>query len=299
MSRAPCHFAHLAGIMKFRDGRSQSLPRMKYLIYGLYDPRTQELRYIGRSSSGLRRPREHQFYKTGPDSKLRCSRWAASLVKLGLEPIVKVFEELPDWVQGKESINEWLNDSEIFYISAAKELGANLTNLTLGGAGGLGAIFSEERRKKISESKKHLSEEYRRKISESNRNRITTDEARKNMRLAQLGRKHPEEVKQKIGDAHRGRLFKDEHRQKLKEANTGKRHSDEYKKNMSNIRKVLGRPFLTRAVKCLEDGNTFAKIVDASVYYNTSQGNICAVCRGRQKTTNGLTFRYIDKSEVK
>lgn len=33
--------------------------KSKFLIYGLTDPITDELRYIGRSSSGLNRPRQH------------------------------------------------------------------------------------------------------------------------------------------------------------------------------------------------------------------------------------------------
>lgn len=31
----------------------------RFLIYGLVDPRTNEVRYVGRSSSGLVRPKHH------------------------------------------------------------------------------------------------------------------------------------------------------------------------------------------------------------------------------------------------
>jgi hypothetical protein len=50
-----------------------------------------------------------------------------------------------------------------------------------------------------------FSEETRAKIGEKSRQRITTPEARDNMRKGQLGRKHPEWVKEKIKKAHQGK----------------------------------------------------------------------------------------------
>jgi hypothetical protein len=37
---------------------------MQYIIYGLVDPETEELRYIGKSSTGMSRPKKHFYPST-------------------------------------------------------------------------------------------------------------------------------------------------------------------------------------------------------------------------------------------
>lgn len=59
---------------------------MTWYIYALIDPRTREVRYIGKSVDPLRRLDCHLDDK---DSSLRKSRW---LKKLGERPILKILE---------------------------------------------------------------------------------------------------------------------------------------------------------------------------------------------------------------
>lgn len=99
------------------------------------------------------------------------------------------------------SVNE-AKIREIFYIAkfGRKDLNKGpLVNMTDGGEGAFGREFSEETRKRMSEKKKgkissfkgkHFSEESLLKIKESAKTRFNparSDEAKKNMSIAQLG----------------------------------------------------------------------------------------------------------------
>lgn len=53
------------------------------LIYGLVDPRTSELRYIGRSSSGLTRPKQHTAPAALAKDVARKGNWLRQLVRAG------------------------------------------------------------------------------------------------------------------------------------------------------------------------------------------------------------------------
>lgn len=113
----------------------------KFLIYGLVDPETAEVRYIGKSSRGLKRPYDHmKFHFLKKDISYK-GNWIRSLMKLGLKPKVIVLEEFDS--------HEGLNDAEIFWIKEYRSNGSRLTNLTDGGDGCFGRSVSEETRKKI------------------------------------------------------------------------------------------------------------------------------------------------------
>lgn len=97
------------------------------IVYALIDPRNGQLRYIGKSESGLERPREH-----GRPSTLRQNtnphkcNWIRDLKRDGWEYEVEVLEDGP----------EDLNEAEIFWIGYFRMLGANLLNASTGGESG-------------------------------------------------------------------------------------------------------------------------------------------------------------------
>lgn len=117
---------------------------MKYIIYGLTDPDTQEVRYIGKSTSGMKRPMEHKkpFNLKGHSHKIH---WIKQLIEQNKKYGVIVLEitETP----------EELNDREIFWINEYKNRGITLTNSTDGGEGNVGWIPSEETKNKMSQSR--------------------------------------------------------------------------------------------------------------------------------------------------
>lgn len=84
--------------------------------YGLVDPRTGCLRYVGKTSK-----LDQRLYWHIADSKRyshRCAQWVKGLVKLGLLPILVVLED---------------GDQEVFWIASLRAAGASLLNVSDGG----------------------------------------------------------------------------------------------------------------------------------------------------------------------
>lgn len=104
----------------------------RFLIYGLIDPRSRLIRYVGVSSSGLTRPRQHRS-PSCPDSY--CRSWVKTLQKIGLDYEITILESVPTQVA--------LSDAEQWWIAFGRACGWPLTNLTNGGSAGLEAILKK------------------------------------------------------------------------------------------------------------------------------------------------------------
>lgn len=119
----------------------------KFLVYGLADPETGEIRYIGRSSSGLHRPKDHatpgHLRAEGSTHK---TNWIKALLRHGLSPEIKVLREC-------FSIEETF-DVERDLIALYRAKGARLTNQSDGGAGSVGCVRSEEFKLNLSKARK-------------------------------------------------------------------------------------------------------------------------------------------------
>lgn len=99
-----------------------------YIIYGLADPDTHEIRYIGMSAYGLKRPRQHfRQYNLEKDTNKHKTNWIKSIINKGKLPEIIVLAEARN--------KERLNQLEIDFIEQFKPLG-RLTNLAPGGFGG-------------------------------------------------------------------------------------------------------------------------------------------------------------------
>lgn len=92
------------------------------MIYGLRDPRTLEVRYIGQTCRGFVRPRVHSWYARKGENSYK-ARWIRSLQKIGLKPDIVVLEE---------TTKEQLDAREIWWIAKYRATG-RLTNLSAGG----------------------------------------------------------------------------------------------------------------------------------------------------------------------
>jgi len=90
-------------------------------IYGLIDPQTKEIRYIGRSSDPLRRRYEHHQLKR-LKTQTHKNKWLLSLINKGLKAELKILEECNE--------TNWA-EREVFWIANTP----NLTNTTKGGEG--------------------------------------------------------------------------------------------------------------------------------------------------------------------
>ena len=116
---------------------------MKTIIYGLCDPRTGELRYVGKTSRTLKDRMKGHLCDAKKGTAHR-NRWIAALLRQGVKP--EMFEiEIVDG-DGCEA--------ERHHIAAFRALGCRLTNLTDGGEGAPGLVPTHETRAKVSAAKK-------------------------------------------------------------------------------------------------------------------------------------------------
>lgn len=102
---------------------------IRHIIYGLTDPTTGELRYIGRSSSGFRRPRSHWEDSKTIGRHDPCHAWIRALLVKGLTPSIEVLEEVVD----SQRVHDELNELERFWIASVRASGGLLKNVTDGG----------------------------------------------------------------------------------------------------------------------------------------------------------------------
>lgn len=117
-------------------------PRL--LIYGLSDPRTGELRYIGKSSCGQKRARSHCYPSAISRDRTRTGAWIKSLRASGLKPAIDVLEQVQDASK--------LSDAERFWIASLRATGAILLNHTDGGEGTPGRVMSAPMRTRLREA---------------------------------------------------------------------------------------------------------------------------------------------------
>lgn len=163
-------------------------------IYGLIDPLTKELRYVGKGDSPERRLVEHINDK----SHTHKTCWIKKLAALNHQPELILLEEIPK--------THWV-EAEQFWIMYARSLGCNLVNLTIGGDG----ITTFQH-----------TEETKAKISKAGKGRKASPETIERMKLAQSKIKkkpHTAEAKSKISAATKGRPVSQSTREKLSTSN--------------------------------------------------------------------------------
>lgn len=184
----------------------------RYIVYALVDPRDGQVRYVGKSATGMKRPNEYR-YLCGAEKTYKAN-WIRQLLMLGLDYEVVVLERL--------ATKDQLPFAEKKWIAALRFAGARLTNMTDGGDGQCGLKHSAEAIAKISAANatRVWSTESRQRLSESKRgnkcgaDRIITEEARHNISKAALKRfqngihpakgvKRSAETKAKMAEARR------------------------------------------------------------------------------------------------
>lgn len=134
------------------------------LIYGLKDPRTGEIRYVGLSTRGVKRPRTHLRSPRSDDHTYRAN-WLRNINAAQLQPIIIVLQEL--------STDDELSRAEDYWIRLLRISGCRLTNHKEGGFRG------------------RLSAEHKTRIGNALRGQKRSAEARENGRKAKLGKLNP------------------------------------------------------------------------------------------------------------
>lgn len=182
------------------------------LIYGLIDPDTREMRYVGSSTVGLQRPRQHFLPCAYLKSTRRVYRWMSESISQGKIPEVVILDFVPE--------SENLIRVEDGWIKYFRAIGCRLTNSTgsAGGTGMTGNSHSQETREKISRSKKG--------------SKLSAD-VRKRLSAQRKGRTPSRSVIEAAVESHRGKPMLDETRQKIREALKGVPHDEDRKARTS------------------------------------------------------------------
>jgi len=144
-------------------------------IYTLADPRSGEVRYVGKTKFSLN---ARLMGHLNDKHKCHKTHWINSLKANGIKPSIEIIEE--------SNLENW-QEAERFWIASLRQIGCRLTNQKEGGEGG------------------SLSFESRQKMSLWQTGRKLSASHIENMRIASTGRKHTQETKAKISQSGKGR----------------------------------------------------------------------------------------------
>ncbi len=198
--------------------------RSTTFIYALLDPRTGEIRYVGKANDPKKRLVDHlRQCKFGESHRVH---WLRQLLANGVGPLLEVVDEV--------SQSEWAA-AECAYVTFYKEQGCNLVNSTPGGEGfGTGEahpLFGRPRpvevRAKLSAANKgkRMSPEARTKLSVAHTGKVFSAERRANMGAAQIGKRVSAKTREKLRVANTGRKPTPAQIAKQIAARLGRKHS--------------------------------------------------------------------------
>lgn len=244
----------------------------RFIIYALSDPHTDEVRYIGKSSSGTRRAKVHmQESNLRIESNTYKTRWIKEVIRSGHLPKIEVIEVLSD--------DSLLNEAEVFWICQFRAWGFKLTNLTDGGEGARGYVQSADSKAKRA--------------------------------AAITGMRRTLEQRAKMRDAHKGKVINKETRIKISNTLRGKKQSVETKiKRRQAIDAFLRKnaavvlPEMLVAARRPSQNGLDRKIIDSGGITYSSVGEAARVlgvdraavrraAAGKQATCKGRAFRYV------
>lgn len=175
------------------------------------------------------------------------------------------------------------------YKSNQKGFGYNIA------AGGSAASPTEATKRQVSEkmATRWADADYRQKVVESMTGRTRSETAKANISLAQKKRFEDPRQRELVGLRQIGKARTEEAKKKtsetLKRYYTDPKNIEAYKKAHEGVnRKRLARPVL-----CIETGELFEAVIDASKKMGIERRNIIKVCRGERSKAGGFSWRYV------
>lgn len=174
----------------------------KVKIYTLTDPRTNEIRYVGKTVQSLNYRLACHIYQT-KRYRHHNSSWIKSLLKLNLRPIIEELDEVDE--------SKWV-ETEIYWIAQLKAWGFKLNNHGKGGEGIIGLKHTDEAKEKMSKAHKGRIPWNKGKINCFSKSTI------EKLSLKAKGRLHSNEIKKKLSELNKGKKLSQETKEKLKES---------------------------------------------------------------------------------
>lgn len=192
---------------------------LRYIVYGLLDTRLGSshyggIRYVGKSTTGMKRPKTHLMSSALTRKKGgRLTAWLQAHANIGVKPEIEILEIV-------EHADD-LSEAEIYWIGLMLLAGANLKNLTRGGDGAPGRVYTP-------------TEATKKKIADANRGRSPSDETRAKTSATLTGRKRPQSVIDKMIKTKSVMQYKhtDEWKKASSLRNLGRKHTEETKIKM-------------------------------------------------------------------
>lgn len=121
------------------------------IVYGLVDPYTHDIRYVGKSVGGIERAHQHWAPSSVKEGATPKNRWINKLRKFGKKyKVVVLFAIKQNTFSNKEDLNTFIYNKEQEFIKMFDKL----LNLTDGGKGATGRVTSEQTKHKMSQSAK-------------------------------------------------------------------------------------------------------------------------------------------------
>ena len=202
------------------------------IIYGLVDPRTADLRYIGLTKRSTRRRLLEHINMARRGSRFHLHVWIRTLLAVGLEPQVIIFDKIEN--------REEACLAECSWIAKFRKSGARLTNITDGGEGSVirGKPRSDECKAKISASLRghKLSEEHKKKIGDRFRGKKLSQEHVAKVAAANTGKKRSIETKKRLSISHKGKPIPAEQRKKISDSLSGRTAHNKGKPMSAEVR---------------------------------------------------------------
>jgi len=241
-------------------------------IYVLIDPRTDEVRYVGKSNDPKVRYRNHANHTK--NKKSHKEMWVKQLQSLGMKPVLFVVEETDE--------DHW-RERERWWQLHFEELGANLTNLNDCGYGRPGFAKTPEQlailRALVADLRNR--EDVREKYRQYMKDRWKNDaEYVAKMKTVHLGAKRSEETKKKLSEG-----LKRAHEQRRIEA-------------CGKIKLNRSTPEIIGLID--PDGNPvppFVKIRDFCEPRGLSECHLNSVIHGKRRIHRGYTFRNPEETQ--
>jgi hypothetical protein len=134
-------------------------------IYVLRDPRTNAIRYVGKTVRSLVRRLSAHILRSG-EKRTHRDCWIAGLLMAGLKPVIEPIDVAGD---------DWA-EKERFWIAHFRAAGCDLTNQTDGGEGTPGLEVPAHLRAQISaQQSARMTPEYRKHVGEKSREAWTPE----------------------------------------------------------------------------------------------------------------------------